>query len=59
MTRKDYKLLANAVLKARDNPLVAGRETSGINLVVREIADALASDNPRFDRSMFIEACGL
>ena len=54
MTRKDYVLLANAIANGID-------DANGINgltgyAIVERIADALASDNPRFDRERFITA---
>lgn len=54
MTRKDYELIAKAVKQA-------GERTTGIAGVVQvaaELANALQTDNPRFDRERFIKACG-
>lgn len=55
MTRKDYQLIA-AVLKnfATDGTPVDDRDAIGYDL-----ADALASDNPRFDRDRFLVAAGV
>jgi hypothetical protein len=55
MTRKDYVLLSNAIANGID-------DASGINgltgyAIIQRIADALATDNPRFDRERFIKAC--
>lgn len=51
MTRKHYQLLANHVATAWQH--------QDINLEgIHCIADALESDNPRFDRDRFLEACG-
>lgn len=74
MTRKDYELLA-AVLKQytdADNANWAHLESAGFEppekdramlqrtrLIVRDIADALANDNARFNRETFYKACGL
>lgn len=63
MTRKDYTLLAASILEARRqapeslcdeefNRTVVG----AIRLVAERQADALAADNPRFDRARFLEA---
>lgn len=54
MTRKDYVLLAKAIANGID-------DANGINgltgyAIIERIADALASDNPRFDRERFITA---
>lgn len=74
MSRKDYELLA-AVLKrytdadsANEEHLKsAGFETPHVDrardnrtrLIIRDIADALANDNPRFNRETFYKASGL
>ena len=60
MTRKDYELIAGAVRDALHSarPWSEDKE-DGIRLAVRSIADALAADNPRFDRSRFLAACGV
>jgi hypothetical protein len=56
MTRKDYQRLANA--------LASNRPIEGQPIALEQwqtdckhIADALASDNPRFDRARFLGAC--
>lgn len=46
MTRKHYQALANALANATD--LTDARE---------RIADVMAADNPRFDRTRFLAAC--
>jgi hypothetical protein len=55
MTRKDYQLIAS-VLKnfATEDRPVDDRDDLAYNL-----ADALASDNPRFDRDRFLVAAGV
>jgi len=61
MTRKDYVALAEAINKARRK--VSGGVPIGlvsdlaIETVENSIADDLASDNPRFDREWFLQAC--
>lgn len=55
MTRKDYVLLANAIANGID-------DANGINgltgyAIIQRIADALATDNPRFNRERFLKAC--
>lgn len=62
MTRKDYVLIAEAIRRATPHPLCELdapllRQQHG-NVAAR-IADALASDNPRFDRARFLTACGV
>ena len=46
MTCKDYILIANALRDSGEDYFLA----------VINLADALAADNPRFDRDRFIEA---
>jgi hypothetical protein len=65
MTRKDYIVIA-AALKAAHIKIVeveAGLSEhtveelgEGVNYATDYIADALAKDNPRFDRARFLEA---
>ena len=58
MTRKDYvkfaEMLARVRLQAQDKHV---EFNYGINRMQVEIADIFASDNPRFDRERFYEAC--
>ncbi len=56
MTRKDYVLLAAAIAKA---PAFAASLRTAKASYAALIADALASDNPRFDRARFLKACNL
>lgn len=51
MTRRDFELIAGAVLSAT--------RCGHTEHVARELADRLASTNPRFDRQRFLEACGV
>jgi len=63
MTKKDYERLALAFQAAVDasftveNVSTGGWARYGINIAIRHVADALASDNPRFDRDRFVLAC--
>lgn len=68
MTRKDYVRIAAALKAQRDNiEDTAYRRSedahewfvSGWEVTTRSIADALAADNPRFDRERFFRAAGL
>lgn len=52
MTRRDYQIIANAVrqmFSLGENQLY----------VADMLAVVLAKDNPKFDRSKFLEACGV
>lgn len=56
MSKKDYVAIARAICTATyaaDD--MADRFTAA--RIAREIANALAADNPRFDRERFIRAC--
>ena len=53
MTRKDYNLLANTISVSWFGSAEL-KWTFAVNL-----ADKLAEDNPRFDKSRFLTACGV
>ena len=55
MTRKDYQLIAT-VLK---NFGLEDYPTDDRDTIAYDLADALASDNPRFDRDRFLVAAGV
>jgi hypothetical protein len=61
MTRKDYVALAQAINTSTRHQPTDGAFAEGWHagvVAVREnIADALAADNARFDRSRFLAAC--
>lgn len=60
MTRKDYVLIADA-LKLRDKgqPVYAAQDMIGATAAIYRLADALARDNPKFDRDRFLKASGV
>jgi hypothetical protein len=51
MTKKDYLLLSHVLLGFED--------TVKMSDLVSDLADALAKDNPRFQRDLFIKECGI
>lgn len=64
MTRKDYVLIADALKCVRTS--AAGRDEGELEDRLAQwsedceaVADALANDNPRFDRDRFLKACGV
>jgi hypothetical protein len=58
MTRKDYKAIAAAFHKTLASQECFSRETiATMALAIQNVTDALASDNPRFDRRKFHQAC--
>ena len=68
MTRKDYEAIAGII---KDNcegrycshhtgisPSAEWQSARGVvNRVASQLADYMATDNPRFDRDKFIQAC--
>ena len=58
MTRRDYVLLAN-VINARLSARPDQEKAEAYRLIANDLADALATDNPRFDRARFLTACGV
>lgn len=59
MTKKDYEAIARVI--ARNTRIADGDASrlSAVALIADGIADAMAADNPRFDRRRFVAACGL
>ena len=57
MTRKDYIALA-ASLRRIGSGTTDDASLRTFFQCVSAVADALQSDNPRFDRAKFLEACG-
>lgn len=59
MTKKDYELIARALKSTHQTVNVPTRVAQQWANDVCAIADALAQDNPRFDRERFLAACGV
>lgn len=63
MSRKHFQALADAVKRAADRieTLDVGRSDSRIirEIIADEMALTLLTENPRFDRSRFLDACGV
>ena len=65
MTKKDYVRLAAAIKDARAD--IRGKEApehqeellDGTSYAADFLADALANDNPLFNRARFLAACGV
>jgi hypothetical protein len=54
MTRKDYIAIAAVIYNCKEvhnRPIPVA--------CIRDVADELQRDNPRFDRALFLDACGL
>lgn len=65
MTRKDYELQALAfkralaVVEFSEDQTFAYDAKSALALTATILADLLETDNARFDREKFLEACGV
>lgn len=58
MTKKDYELIAKAMLKS--STLVNRYSAEDLHkLICLDLAIKLQDSNPRFDRQRFLEACGV
>lgn len=54
MTRKDYKIIAEAILNSTEE----GKRLINKENLMHELCMALLIDNPKFNASRFREACG-
>lgn len=57
-SRRHYEALAVVFKLALDNNPTAAEEAT-IQSVIKRVADKLTEDNPAFNRSRFMKACGL
>ena len=63
MTKRHYEQLAKAICETMQDETfadatVSATRISAVRATAERIADVLASDNPRFHRSRFLDACG-
>lgn len=61
MTRKDYVLIAEVIKTQIELSLKFGEDDAryGAENIALDLASKLSQDNPRFDRSRFLQACGV
>jgi hypothetical protein len=65
MTKKDYQLIAKSIYTINNKYLNDGQAFNKylmmdlLEEVAKELADSMITNNPRFNRSKFLEACGL
>lgn len=62
MTRKDYVLIADTIKGAINYEQDFNNDqskVSGFKHLALALASTLESDNPRFDRDRFLDACGV
>lgn len=56
MTKKDYKLIAESVKETHH--LSGAAALNALERLANRLADKLAVENSRFDRTRFLAACG-
>jgi hypothetical protein len=54
MTKKDFQLIADVIRNADE---IADEMT--LSAIAENLADALSTTNPLFNRSLFLTACGV
>lgn len=54
MTRKDFQLIAEVIRNADE---IADEMT--LSAIAENLADALSTTNPLFNRALFLDACGV
>jgi hypothetical protein len=59
MTRKDYKLIASSILMQLSFYKDLTPEASAVRELARKLATQLEQENPRFNRDVFLVACGV
>lgn len=59
MTTKDYRVIAEVIQDQRNLSLIPGFGDPTPTMVAHAFADRLAKTNPRFDRALFLRACGV
>ena len=59
MTKKDYVMIAE-IFKSNREDFIEGEDGyTVIQIMAHQIANALQEDNPRFNREIFLKACGV
>jgi len=59
MTRKDYIIIAEVFKRMLASPDTACAGPVAVQRTAESLATELYYDNPRFDRSKFLAACGV
>ena len=55
MTKKDYKIIAGILKSAYQSE----PQRDCVKNIIKAFEEILASDNPRFDKQKFFDACGI
>ena len=59
MTKKDYELIAGVIAQNQAD-FVEGEDGHALlGILSHQLANELQGDNPRFNRSTFLKACGV
>jgi hypothetical protein len=64
MTKKDYELIAEVIADTTEmTQILSGLDMDSaervISLLAGKLASSLEMENPRFNREMFLKACGV
>jgi hypothetical protein len=57
MTKKHYEAIADDLKTTRKN--IHSRDYYIVDAICYALADTFAADNPKFNRDMFLTACGI
>lgn len=58
MSKKHFVVIA-ALIKSRLERETSEETKGGIRLIALDLANQFVSENPRFDKSRFLTACGM
>lgn len=59
MTKKHYEAIAAVILFEKRRPLAHDEWLKIPEYIAVALADYFATDNPKFDRARFLQACGI
>jgi hypothetical protein len=57
VTKQDYTVIAEVIFRERTAQATTYAQARVLDRVAVRMANALADENPRFDRDRFIDAC--
>jgi hypothetical protein len=59
MTKKDYELIAGVIAQNQEDFVEGEDGHSLLCILSHQFANELATTNPRFNREIFLKACGV